>query len=284
MNQKRCLTIQDYSCMGRCSLTVALPILSATGIETVGLPTAILSNHTAFSSWTYVDLTEEMKKSVAKWKDYNHHFDCIYTGYLGTNQIKDVIDIINDLKEKDTLVMVDPAFGDNGHMYPGFEADHVVEMRKLISIADMICPNLTEATLLAGIHYDSETITENDADALARKLSGFGPKIVLLTGIVSKDGKIGCAFYDESKDKTEYYYTECYPGRYHGAGDSYCSAFLGALLNGLSLKNSVKISHDFIHLAMKYDIDNNVDGVMYGLQFEKAIPMLINEIENHKSK
>lgn len=286
MNQKRCLTIQDYSCMGRCSLTVALPILSACQIEAVGLPTAILSNHTAFDSWTYVDLTAQMKESVAKWKNYNHHFDSIYTGYLGTEQIPLVIDIIHDLKENDTMVMVDPAFGDNGAMYPGFNKEnHVEAMRKLLAVSDITCPNLTEAFFLIGkeAEYREEGLDDKELHAIAKELSSLGPKTVLLTGTVRKKGRIGCTIYDRKTDTLCFYDTECYPGKYHGAGDSYCSALVGALLNGVSLQDSVRIAHDFVHESMKYDLDNKVDGLLYGLQFEKALPHLIESIRLEKS-
>ena len=286
MNQKRCLTIQDYSCMGRCSLTVALPILSACGIETIGLPTAILSNHTAFSSWTYVDLTAEMEKSIDKWKDYDHHFDSFYTGYLGTDQIPVVIDIIKKLKTKDSFVMIDPAFGDGGKMYPGFdEKKHIEKMKGLLSLADITCPNLTEACLLADEEYKGEgPLDDAFLEGLARKIAALGPKQVLLTGTVFNDNRIGCICYDKEKDTFHRYETECYPGRYHGAGDSYCSAFVGCMLNGLSIDDCIKISHDFVHQSMKYDIDNHIDGLLYGLQFEKALPNLIKEIEDAKNK
>lgn len=286
MNQKRCLTIQDYSCMGRCSLTVALPILSACGIETIGLPTAILSNHTAFSSWTYVDLTAEMEKSIDKWKDYDHHFDSFYIGYLGTDQIPVVIDIIKKLKTKDSSVMIDPAFGDGGKMYPGFdEKKHIEKMKGLLSLADITCPNLTEACLLADEEYKGEgPLDDAFLEGLARKIAALGPKQVLLTGTVFNDNRIGCICYDKEKDTFHRYETECYPGRYHGAGDSYCSAFVGCMLNGLSIDDCIRISHDFVHQSMKYDIDNHIDGLLYGLQFEKALPNLIKEIEDAKNK
>lgn len=286
MNQKRCLTIQDYSCMGRCSLTVALPILSACQIEAVGLPTAILSNHTAFDSWTYVDLTAQMKESVRKWKNYNHHFDCIYTGYLGTKQIPEVIDIIRKLKKDDTMVMVDPAFGDNGKMYPGFSKEHIVEMKKLLAVSNISCPNLTEAFFLLGkeAEYREDGLSDKELYDIAKELSILGPKTILLTGTIRKQGNIGCTIYDRESDTLSFYDTECYPGKYHGAGDSYCSALVGTLLNDIPLYDSVRIAHDFVHESMKYNLDNKVDGLLYGLQFERALPDLIRSIEKENKK
>lgn len=282
MNQKRCLTIQDYSCMGRCSLTVALPILSASKVETIGLPTAILSNHTAFSSWTYVDLTKEMKESVKKWSGYNHHFDSIYTGYLGTNQIPIVIDIIQELKEKDTFVLVDPAFGDNGKLYPGFDNRHIEEMKKLIAIADIICPNITEACYLTGEEYFGEELNESQKETLIKKLAALGPKKIVLTGIMSDKDHIGSITYDTISNQYDSVMTECYPGKYHGAGDSYASALVGALLNDIDLSTSNEIAHNFVHQAMKYDLDDQIDGLLYGLEFEKALPYYIKRIEEKK--
>lgn len=281
MKQKRCLTIQDYSCMGRCSLTVALPILSACGVEAVGLPTAVLSNHTAFASWTYTDLTSEMKESVDKWDNYNHHFDCIYTGYLGTNQVPLVMDIISKLKEDGTCVMVDPAFGDGGKMYPGFDASHVEAMRKLVSVADMTCPNLTEACMLAGVEYPGDDCEKALVKEVARKLASFGLRTVLITGICLEEGKTGCLIYSKDSDTFDHYQTECYPGRYHGAGDSYCSAFVGSYLSGLTVKESVQVAHDFVHAAMKKNLEDNVDGLQYGLEFELVLPQLIQDIQKH---
>ena len=282
MKQKRCLTIQDYSCMGRCSLTVALPILSACGVEAIGLPTAVLSNHTAFSSWTYTDLTSEMRSSVDKWDNYNHHFDCIYTGYLGTQQVPVVMEIIHKLKEEHTMIMGDPAFGDNGKMYPGVDQQHVQALKQLIRLADMTCPNLTEACFLTEEAYPQNTIDIDFLKTIAKKLAQLGPHTVLLTGITFEPGTTGCLIYEREKDAFDHYQTISYPGRYHGAGDSYCSAFVGSQLQGLSVKDSVIVAHDFVHSAMKKNIEDGVDGLQYGLEFELVLSQLIQDIKQKK--
>lgn len=281
---KRCLTIQDYSCMGRCSLTVALPILSCSGVETIGLPTAVLSNHTAFSSWTYQDLSDKMLESVSKWKDYNHHFDCIYTGYLGNGQAEIVKTIFEELKEKDTMIVVDPAFGDNGRLYAGFDGKHVDEIRGLLKYADVICPNVTEACELLKIPYVGENVSELEAQRLTLALSQYGPRKIVVTGIFANDGNVGCAIFNRDNSKLTYYYTEPLPGRYHGAGDTFASVMVGSLLNGLSLENAVRLAHDFVHRSMMENIKNDIDGILYGLVYEGQLKTLYQNIVKMKRK
>jgi pyridoxine kinase len=279
---KRCLTIQDYSCMGRCSLTVALPILSATGVETIGLPTAILSNHTAFKDWSYHDLSDEMIHNVDMWMDYNHHFDCIYTGYLGNGQAKIVDDIIRKLKCDDTMIVVDPAFGDNGKLYSGFDANHVTEIKGLLKYADVICPNMTEACALLDIPYKGEGLSEIEAQRLTLSLSKYGPRKIVVTGVLTDDGRAGCVMFDKNEENLSYYFTENLPGRYHGAGDTFASALTGALMNGVSMKNAVKIAHDFVHKGMIDASKEGLDGLLYGLPFERHLNYLYNCIQRRK--
>lgn len=279
---KRCLTIQDYSCMGRCSLTVALPILSTAGIETIGLPTAVLSNHTAFAEWTYTDLTKQLLPSAEMWEKYNHHFDCIYTGYLGNGQAKYVEKIIQRFKGENTMVVVDPAFADNGKLYSGFDENHVEEIRSLLKYADIICPNITETAFLLGVAYPGEDVDEISTQRMATSLAQYGPKRIIVTGVTNEDKEIGCSIFDRSKSKLEYYYTEPLPGIYHGAGDSFASAMVGCLLNDVSLYHSVKIAHDFVHKSMQQNIINNVDGLLYGLEFEGQLKYLYRQIQKYK--
>lgn len=279
---KRCLTIQDYSCMGRCSLTVALPILSAGGIETVGLPTAVLSNHTAFDKWTYTDLSSEMIKSVDMWFNYNHHFDCIYTGYLGNGQGKIIEEIFKKLKDGNTLVCVDPAYGDNGKLYPGFDIEHVKEMRELLKYADVTCPNLTEAYTLLDKEYKGEDVSIDELKEIIVDLSKLGPKQIVLTGIKLKNNHVGCLIYDASSNKFDIYSTKSLKGRYHGAGDTFTSAMIASMLNGVEFNKSIEIAHDFVHRSMKNNINDNVDGVLYGLEYETNLSYLINRIKKSK--
>lgn len=284
--QKRVLTIQDFSCMGRCSLTVALPTLSSCGVECVCLPTAVLSNHTMFKSWTYLDLTSEMENIVGKWIPYQHSFDFIYTGYLSNQQIDCVKHIVTSLREKKTTVFVDPAMADNGKLYPGFDMGHVEKMRELISIADYIKPNLTEACLLSSIEYPNteKGIPSSFYDSVFERLSSYGMKYVILTGQEIEEGKIADIYYDCKTKQKKMYMTKMYPGKFHGTGDLFSSAFVGALANGISLDDSIRIAHDFLHETIKNTIDEKLDGTVYGACFEPALKMLIQEIERAKEK
>ena len=158
---KRIVTVQDISCVGKCSLTVALPIISAMGTEAAVLPTAVLSTHTMFKGFTFCDLTDEIEPIVAHWKKENMDFDAVYTGYLGTaSQIALTKDLISKIKGEDTLVLVDPAMADGGRMYTGFEKSFALEMATLCSVADIIVPNLTEASFMLGEEYVAEGYDE----------------------------------------------------------------------------------------------------------------------------
>ncbi len=276
--QKRCLTIQDYSCLGRCSLTVALPVLSAGGIETCGIPTAVLSNHTAgFKDWTFKDLTLEMKPIVEHWLPYKHDFDAIYTGYLATDQIDIVSDIISTLKTKEILVVVDPAFADNGKLYASFKEDHITEMKKLVSKADIILPNLTEACFLTGTDYPS-SYDEKLIKKTLVELTSLGPKKAVISGISFKEDVIGCLYYDAETERFGSYMTESYDGVYHGTGDLFASAFVASLLNEKSFEEAVEIAHDIVHISIEKTLEDGKPEIYYGVEFEKALPSLIKRL------
>lgn len=267
--QKRILTIQDYSALGRCSLTVALPIISSMQIECVGLPTAILSNHTAFPSWDFVDLTNHMKTFVDKWDGFKNTFDMIYTGYLAKGQADIVLSIINKLKKEDTKIMIDPAFADSGKLYPGFDLNHVEDMKKLVKVSTFIVPNLSEACFLTDTEYDL-----NDKDIYNKvisKLLSMGAKNVILTG-VKKDDQVGCLFKNNNEEF--YYGSENLNKKFHGTGDVFASALAGLLTTGFDNQKAIKIAHDYTTLAMKKTIEDKEDGILYGPQFEKALYLL----------
>ena len=278
MKQKRLLTIQDYSCLGRCSLTEALPVVSACGIECVGVPTAVLSNHTAgFKSWTYADLTDYLKPTVDHWMDYNHRFDAIYTGYLGTNQVPIVSDIIRKLKDKDTVVLVDPAFADNGKIYPGFGPEHVLAMRRLVEKSDIIVPNLTEACFLLG-EDPCGSYSRQDIESFLRRLCRMGPKEAVISGLSFEPGTIGCLMYEKEAERISFYETETYRGTYHGTGDLFASALISSKLRGFLLYDSVRIAHDFVHQSIAKTLEDKEPDLYYGVEFEKAIPSLIKAV------
>ena len=199
MAYPKILTIQDISCMGQCSLTVALPIISACGIETCVLPSAVLSTHTAgFSGYTFRDLTEDMPAIKDHWVKENIKFDAIYTGYLGsTKQIDYVADIFNANGAENCVKIVDPAMADNGKLYPGFNAEFVTAMKELCGKADYIIPNITEAAFLTDMDFRTEYDREY-IDALLEKLSALGCKNIILSGVSYQEGKTGIVVYENN--------------------------------------------------------------------------------------
>ena len=278
--QKRILTIQDYSCVGRCSLTVALPTISACGIECVGIPTAVLSNHTKFKSWTFLDLTEELEKIVGKWEDYDHSFNAIYTGYLSTSQIPIVKGIIEKLKEDKTLVFIDPAMADNGVLYAGFKPEHVNEMKTLFSVADFVKPNVTEACLMTGETYPGNKLCPMSFyEKLVFDLRKTGAKNIVLTGLKVNPGKIGILVLEEGKEATSYIEFDYLDVYFHGTGDLFSSALISLLTLGKSIQESCVIAHKYVVDSMQATLDDKRDGELYGPSFEKAIPYLLEAIK-----
>ncbi|MBO6177283.1 MAG: pyridoxamine kinase [Treponema sp.] len=272
----RLLTIQDISCVGQCSLTVALPVISACGIETAILPSSVLSNHTApgFSGWTFTDLTQDMPAILDRWLKEKISFNAFYTGYVSKAQIPYILDIIEKTRREKSLVIVDPVMADNGKMYAGFGEDFPEEMKKLVKNSDVILPNITEASFLLGVPYKTEYDRTYIEDML-KGLYALGTKNVVLTGVSFEVDKLGIACYDGKK--IEYYFTEKLPVSVHGTGDAYSSAFAGALLRGKTLLESASIAADFVVESIKKtqgDPDH-----WYGVKFEKALPYLISRLD-----
>lgn len=275
MSYKRVLTIQDISCVGQCSLTVALPIISACGIETSVLPSAVLSTHTmGFTGFTFRDLTEDMPAICAHWKKEGLTFDGIYTGYLGSaKQIEYVKSIIANTAAEGCLVAIDPAMADNGNLYPAFDLAYVEEMKKLCAEADYLLPNITEACFLAGMDYRTE-YDRAYIDALIAKLCGLGAKNVILTGVSYQKGRTGVAVYENGE--MQYYEHEQIAGGIHGTGDIYASAFVGAKLRGKSAYDAAKIAADYVVeciLESRKDPDHT-----YGARFEPVLGKLIAKL------
>lgn len=273
MEYKKILTIQDISCIGQCSLTVALPILSACGHETCILPSAVLSTHTAgFSGFTFRDLTEDMPAIQAHWNKEGIKFDCIYTGYLGsTKQVAYVKNILDTMGNATSVKIVDPAFADNGKLYPAFDDAYVQAMKNLCCSADILLPNVTEACFLSGTEY-KEIYDQKYIENLLVSLSKLGCSTIVLTGVGYVPDKTGVVVYKNGK--IDYYEHERISKGCHGTGDVYASAFTGALLRGNTLFNSAKIAADYTVLCIK-----NTQGDAthwYGVKFEPVLPKLIN--------
>jgi len=273
MSYKKILTIQDISCVGQCSLTVALPILSACGMETCILPSAILSTHTAgFSGFTFRDLTDDIPSIKKHWERENIKFSAIYTGYLGsTKQIDYVKDILNTMGTADCIRVVDPAMADNGKLYPAFDSEYVEAMKELCNSADVLIPNVTEACFLSNVEY-KEKYDEEYIKLLLGKLSGLGAKTTVLTGVSYTDGKTGVVVYQNGN--VSYYEHDKIAKGCHGTGDIYASAFTGALMNNKTVYEAAKIAADY---TVKCIINTQGDSEhWYGAKFETAIGDLIN--------
>lgn len=269
MSYKKILTIQDISCVGQCSLTVALPILSAAGHETCILPSAVLSTHTAgFSNYTFRDLTDDIPAIKDHWLSEKIKFEAFYTGYLGsTKQIAFVKDILfGDLRNSGTVSIVDPAMADNGKLYPGFDDEFVDAMKSLAFSADMILPNITEACMLTGYEY-RETYDEAYIDGLLGKLAQAGAKCVILTGVGFNSDKTGVIVFENGKK--QYYEHERIAKGCHGTGDVYAASFVGALMNGKSKFESAKIAADFTLATIKNTIGD--PSHWYGVKFEPVL-------------
>ena len=268
MAYKKILTIQDISCVGQCSLTVALPILSACGMETCILPSAVLSTHTAgFSGFTFRDLTDDMPAIQEHWKKENIKFKAIYTGYLGSiKQIGYVRDILKTMGTNDCVRIVDPAMADNGQLYSIFNQDYVEAMKVLCKEADILVPNITEACFLTDEEY-KESYDEGYICNLIEKLKALGAKTVVLTGVSYESGKTGVVVYENGK--MEYYKHDKIAKGSHGTGDIYASAFVGALMNDKSVYESAKIAADY---TFKCIINTQGDADhWYGAKFETAL-------------
>ena len=275
---KRVVTIQDISCIGKCSLTVALPIISACGVETAVIPTAMLSVHTAFPHFTFHDLTKEMLPTIADWRQHNMTFDAIYTGYLGSEeQIEHVVKIVDTFASDNTLVLVDPVMGDHGKLYTGFTMAFAKKMASLCKKADVIVPNLTEACALLGIPYP-ETYNQAYLMDITSRLTAFGVKQVVLTGITLDDGTIGVLAYDSPSNTYIHYGTPRIARVFHGTGDTFASALLGALSRDMPLKDALKLAVDFTALSIEKTL-NDKDANWYGVNFEQALPWLIEQFK-----
>ena len=276
MSYKKLLTVQDISCVGQCSLTVALPVISACGVETCVLPSAVLSTHTGgFTGFTFRDLTEDMPAIRDHWMQEGIAFDAIYTGYLGSaRQIEYVTQLFSSVGKEHCLKVVDPAMADAGKLYTGFDMAFVEAMKGLCCKADYVLPNLTEACLLTGVAYRAEYDREY-IDLLLEKLTRLGCKNVVFTGVSYEPGMTGIVVLEEGK--YSYYAHEKLPVFCHGTGDVYASAFVGALLRGKSAYDAARIAGDFVLACIKETAKH--ENHWYGVAFEPVLGKLIEMLK-----
>ena len=269
MPYQRILTIQDISCVGQCSMTVALPILSACGHEVCILPAAVLSTHTGgFGKPAVQKMGSWMEETVAHWKENGIQFDLIYTGYLGSVEaVRIAADVIKNMLEPGGVVVVDPALADHGKCYSGLSEEYCREMFSLCELADIVIPNVTEAAMMAGLAYREEL----DEDYVSELLSRIGCKNVLLTGVGFATDQTGFAL--RSGDGVSYHFHSKVGKSYSGTGDIFASAFCGAVASGKDLMEAGKIAAQFTLQS----IENTAAAPAhwYGVKFETVLPELM---------
>ena len=273
---KRIVTMQDISCVGKCSLSVAMPIISAMGCECAVLPTAVLSTHTAFENFNIVDLTDNISAVTDVWKREGIEFDLIYTGYLASNRQVDLArELCRDFGGEGKLLFVDPVMGDFGKLYTGFESSYPSHMRKLCAAADIIVPNLTEAFCLLGQEY-REDVSLSEAMDMAKRLCQIGAKAAVITGISPEEGKLGIVKYDREKCEHFTYFADRVYTDFplHGSGDVFASVAVGAVSAGMDIDKALCLAVDFTAEAVKAT-QNNPARRWYGIDFEAVLPMLM---------
>ena len=277
---KRIVSIQDISCFGKCSLTAALPITSAMGIETCVIPTAVLSTHTGtgFEGYTYHDLTSDIPEIASHWKSLNLRLDAICTGYLGSfEQVKIISDFFDTFNTDENLIIVDPVMGDKGVYYKGFNDEFAREIKKLCKKADVILPNLTEAALLLGEEYHAGKYDEDYIKNLLIRLSSLGSKIVVLTGVSFDENSQGVMSYNSETGEFSSYFSDNIPGYFHSTGDVFSATLSGALVKGFDMGKAVKIAVDFTVDCIKHTLGYEKEH-WYGVMFEECLPDLIKMI------
>lgn len=275
---KRVLTIQDISCFGKCSLTVALPVISAMGVETAVIPTAVLSTHTMFKNFTVKDLTDQIVPITEHWRAEGIGFDAVYTGYLGSfEQIEIVEKLFDDFADSDTLRFIDPVMADNGKLYPAFDEVYAARNAELCRHADFIVPNITEACFMTGTDY-RETTDEAYIKNLLEKLGALGPKTAVLTGVSLSPGKTGVMGIDTVSGTFYTYQNDRIDATYHGTGDLFSSTCVGAMMNGIDWQTAMQIAADYTARTIAVTVANPANP-WYGVDFETTIPELIRMLD-----
>ncbi len=270
---KRILTIQDISCLGKCSITVALPVLSAMGVETVILPTAVLSTHTMFKNFTVKDLSDQLIPITDHWKSEGVTFDAIYTGYLGSaEEIEIAKRIFREFGTDENMIFVDPVMADNGKLYPAFDEAYAAQNATLCGAADVIVPNITEACFMTGTEY-RETYDESYIRGLLEKLSALGARLTVVTGVSLSAGKTGVMGFDSGTGEYFTYQNDRVDASYHGTGDIFSSVCVGALMRGIPVREAMKLAADYTAQTIRTTLENPKKP-WYGVDFEATLPQL----------
>jgi len=275
---KRILTIQDISCLGKCSTTIALPVISAMGVETVILPTAVLSTHTMFRNFTFKDLSDQIEPICSHWKQEGVRFDAIYTGYLGSiHQIDQMKELFTLFGTEENQIIVDPVMGDNGRLYTGFDMDYVRKNTELCALADIIVPNITEASLMTGLPYREE-YDESYVRELLAGLAELGPKTAVLTGVSLSPGQTGVMGISGPDGEVFCYQNRRVDASFHGTGDLFSSVCVGAMMRGLPWQEAMKLAADHTAYTIEISLRDRASN-WYGVSFEETIPALIRSLD-----
>lgn len=277
--QKRAIAVHDISCVGRCSLTVALPVLSVAGLNTAIVPTALLSTHTGeFTGYTHLDLSDQLAPIAQHLSTLHLHFDAFYSGYLASGaQVSEVLHMIDLLCNKDTHLFVDPAFADHGQLYSLMDASMPAQMRRLCARARTIVPNLTEAAFLLDEPYPAGQANERYVSDLCRRLCELGPQNVVLTDVGFRPEYTGVAVFSRGMAQPLYLFRERYAGVFHGTGDVFASFLLGALMNGQCLSDAAELALDMTHLSIRRTLAGG-EPLRYGVRFEEVLPEYHNRL------
>lgn len=276
----RMAAIHDLSGLGKCSLTVALPIVSASGVECCCIPTALLSTHTGgFADWTFTDLSDAIVPIAEHWNKLGVHFDAIYSGYLASEAQGKLLErTIELLRSDDTLVIVDPAMADNGRYYANLDDSMAECFCRLIEKADIITPNITEACFLTGTEYRTVPHSVAFVTELIDRLSELGPRVIAVTGVSLEAGEMGIAARDNSSGKTSVVMNETKDGMFHGSGDVFASAFAALLTRGAALEDALRLAEDFVAACIERTAVRDTPR-HYGLDFEGALPEYIRSVD-----
>lgn len=278
---KRIASIQDFSCIGSCSLTIALPVLSAMGVECAALPTALLSAHTAFDGFVSLDLTPQLPAIMAHWRAMHLRFDAVYTGYLASaEQVGLVGALLDGMDERPALTLIDPVMGDNGALYAGFSDAFPQAMRALCGRADVLTPNVTEACLLTGTAY-SPVQDAAQTRRLLERLLELGCRAAVLTGL-RVDGDMAVAALQRDGTGT-LVRTSYIPEVFHGTGDLFASTCAGALVQGAPLERAVRLAADYVALTLRRTVQAP-DRRWYGVNFQETLPELMARWQNIKEE
>ena len=273
---KRVLTIQDISCLGKCSITIALPVISALGSEAVILPTAVLSTHTMFKNFTVKDLSDQIEPITQHWLSEDVKFDAIYTGYLGTpEQIDQMKELFTKFRGENTLVFVDPVMADNGKLYPAFDMAYAKKNAELCGAADIIVPNITEAAFMTDMEYREEK--DHDEEYIKKmlgRLAELGARINVLTGVSLEPGKTGVMGLDTETGDYYLYQNDKINASFHGTGDLFSSTCVGEMMRGKSWQDAMRIAAEYTARTIEVTM-HNPDKPWYGVDFEATLPELI---------